>query len=201
MMINDLGTRALVIIEPATAANKAVWRRVGLWSRLTWVIRVVWGIVVVVAVLLLGEEVGTPNANGPGDAVRPSQRLGTCRCGLAVGASSGWIRDIQVDFTNRLASRWQGPGAIIPGVAWIGDQRLHWVPGGRPWGGRAFEAASGGHRADLGRSPIGRAGRHDDRPRRSLAVAPQERCRDTPHETEEAGSARWSRRLRLGSTT
>jgi hypothetical protein len=102
------------------------------------VIRVVWGIVAVVAVLLLGEEVPTPNANDPGDTVRPSQRLGTCRCGLAVGASSGWIRDIDVDFTNRLASRWQGQGAIILGVAWIGDQGLHWVPGGRPWG-RAFE--------------------------------------------------------------
>jgi hypothetical protein len=35
--------------------------------------------------------------------------------------------------------RWQGPGAIIPGVAWIGDRGLHWVPGGRLWGGRAFE--------------------------------------------------------------
>ena len=127
-----------MIIEPASEASKAVWRRVGLWSRLTRVIRVVWGIVAVVAVLLLGEEVPTPNANDPGDTVRPSQRLGTCRCGLAVGASSGWIRDIDVDFTNRLASRWQGQGAIILGVAWIGDQGLHWVPGGRPWG-RAFE--------------------------------------------------------------
>jgi hypothetical protein len=98
--------------------------------------RVVWGIVVVVAVLLLGEA-WPLNANDPGDVVRPSQRLGTCRCGLAVGASSGWIRDIQVDFTNRLTSRWQGLGAIIPGVAWIGDQGLHWVPGGRLWGGRS----------------------------------------------------------------
>jgi hypothetical protein len=141
MMINDLRTRALVIIEPANKASKAVWRRVGRLSRLTWVVRVVWGIVVVVAVLLGG---GWPaNANDPGDAVRASRRLGTCRCGLAVGVSSGWIRDIQVDFTNRLASRWQGPGAIIPGVAWIGDQRLHWVPGGRLWGGRAFELRAG----------------------------------------------------------
>jgi hypothetical protein len=57
--------------------------------------------------------------------------------------SSGWIRDIQVDITNRLASRWQGPGAIIPGVAWIVDRRLHWVPGGRLWGGRAFELGAG----------------------------------------------------------
>jgi hypothetical protein len=45
MMINDIGTRWLwVIIGPATKASKAVWRRVGRWSRLTWVIRVVWGI-------------------------------------------------------------------------------------------------------------------------------------------------------------
>jgi hypothetical protein len=130
-----------VIIEPANKERREVWRRVGRWSRLTWVIRVVWGIVVVVAVLLGG---GWPaNANDPEGVVRPSRRLGTCRCGLAVGASSGWIRAIQVDFTNRLASRWQGPGAIIPGVAWIGDQRLHWVPGGRPWGGRAFELRAG----------------------------------------------------------
>jgi hypothetical protein len=127
---------ALVIIEPANEASNAVWRRVGRWSRLTWVIRVVSSIVNVVAVLLLG---ATPNANDPGDVVRPSQRLGTFRCGLAVGVSSGWIRDIQVDITNRLASRWQGLGAIIPGIAWIGDQGLHWVPGGRLWGGRAFE--------------------------------------------------------------
>jgi hypothetical protein len=94
----------LVIIEPANKASKAVWRQVGRWSRLTWMIRIVWGIVVVVAVLL-GGEAWPLNANDPGDAVRPSQRLGTCRCGLAVGASSGWIRDMQVDFTNRLASR------------------------------------------------------------------------------------------------
>jgi len=132
-----------VIIEPASKASKAVWRRVGLWCRLTWVIRVVWGIVFAAVAVLLGDEIPTPNANDPGDAVRPSQRLGTCRCGLAVGASSGWIRDIQVDMTNRLVSRWQGPGAIIPGVAWIGDQGLNWVPGGRQWGGRAFELRAG----------------------------------------------------------
>jgi hypothetical protein len=125
-----------VIIEPANEASKTVWRRVGRWSRLTWVIRVVSGIVNVVAVLLLG---ATPNANDPGDVVRPSQRLGTFRCALAVGVSSGWVRGIQVDITNRLVSRWQGLGAIIPGIAWIGDHGLHWVPGGRLWGGRAFE--------------------------------------------------------------
>lgn len=51
-----------MIIEPANEASKAVWRRVGRWSRLTWVIRVVSGIVNVVAVLLLG---ATPNANDP----------------------------------------------------------------------------------------------------------------------------------------
>lgn len=78
-----------------------------------------------------------------GDDVRPSQRLGTCRCGLVVSASSGWVRDIQVDITNRFASRWQGPGTIIPGIAWIGDQGLNWVPGGRLWGGRAFELRGG----------------------------------------------------------
>ena len=128
---------ALVIIEPASEASRAVWRRVGRWSRLTWVIRVVSAIVYAVALLLLG-EIPTPNEND-GDVVRPSQRLGTFRCGLAVRASSGWIRDIQVDFTNRLASRWQGLGAIIPGIAWIGDQGLHWAPGERLWGGRAFE--------------------------------------------------------------
>ena len=128
-----------MIIGPATKASKAVWRRVGRWSRLTWVIRVVSAVVFVAVAVLLGESIPTPNANDPGDGVRANQRLGTCRCGLAVGVSSGWIRDIQVDITNRLASRWQGPGAIIPGVAWIGDRGLHWVPGGRLWGGRAFE--------------------------------------------------------------
>jgi hypothetical protein len=140
MMINDLGTRWLwVIIGAATKASKAVWRRVGRWSRLTWVIRVVSAVVFVAVAVLLGESIPTPNVDDPGDGVRPNQRLGTSRCGLAVGVSSGWIRDIQVDFTNRLTSRWQGPGAINPGVAWIGDQGLHWVPGGRLWGGRAFE--------------------------------------------------------------
>jgi hypothetical protein len=134
---------ALVIIEPANKASKAVWRRVGRWSRLTWVIRVVWGIISVALAVLLEGEIPPWNANDPGDAVRPSQRLGTCRCGLAVGVSSGWIRDIQVDITNRFVSRWQGPGAIIPGIAWIGDQGLHWVPGGRRWGGRAFELREG----------------------------------------------------------
>ena len=132
-----------MIIEPASKASKAVWRRVGRWSRLTWVIRVVSAIIFLAAAVLLGGEIPPWNPNDPGDDVRPSQRLGTCRCGLAVRVSSGWIRDIQVDFTNRLASRWQGPGAIIPGVAWIGDQGLHWVPGGRLWGGRAFELRGG----------------------------------------------------------
>jgi hypothetical protein len=128
-----------VNVERANEATQAIWRRVGRWSRLTWVIRVVWGIISLALAVLLEGDISTLNANDPGDNVRPSQRLGTCRCGLAVGVSSGWIRDIQVDITNRLASRWQGPGAIIPGVAWIGDQGLHWAPGGRLWGGRAFE--------------------------------------------------------------
>jgi hypothetical protein len=132
-----------VIIEPANKASRAVWRRVGRWSRLTWVIRVVWSIISIAAAVLLEGEIPPLNANDPGDVVRPSRRLGTCRCGLAVGVSSGWIRDIQVDITNRFVSRRQGPGAIIPGVAWIGDQGLHWVPGGRLWGGRAFELRAG----------------------------------------------------------
>lgn len=54
-------------------------------------------------------------------------------------------------------------------------------------GREGIRAARGGHRADsgqLGRSPIDRAGRHNEGTRRSLAVAPKERCRDTPHETE-----------------
>src|SRR6266498_1136869 len=57
MMISDLGIEvALVIIEPADRTNKAIWRRVGRWSRLTWVIRVVSAIIfVAVAVLLEGE--------------------------------------------------------------------------------------------------------------------------------------------------
>jgi hypothetical protein len=134
---------ALVIIEPANKASKAVWRRVDRWSRLTWVIRAVWGIISVALAVLLEGEISTPNANDPGDDVRPNQRLRTCHCGLAIGVSSGWIRDIQVDITNRLVSRWQGSGAIIPGIAWIGDQGLHWVPGGRLWGGRAFELRRG----------------------------------------------------------
>lgn len=140
-----------MIIEPANEASKAVWRRVGRWSRLTWVIRVLSAIVNAVAVLLLG---ATPNADDPGDDVRPSPRLRTFRCGLAVGVSRGWIRNIQVDITNRLASRWQGPGAIIPGIAWIGDQGLHWVPGGRLWGGRAFELRAG----DIERIQVGSVG-------------------------------------------
>lgn len=132
-----------MIIEPANKASRAVWRRVGRWSRLTWVIRIVSAIITVAVAVLLEGDIPRWNANDPGDAVRPSQRLGTYRCGLAVGVSSGWIRDIQVDITNRFVSRWQGPGAIIPGIAWIGDQRLHWVPGGRLWGGRAFEVREG----------------------------------------------------------
>ena len=107
------------------------------------VIRAVWGIISVALAVLLEGEISTPNANDPGDDVRPNQRLRTCHCGLAIGVSSGWIRDIQVDITNRLVSRWQGSGAIIPGIAWIGDQGLHWVPGGRLWGGRAFELRRG----------------------------------------------------------
>jgi hypothetical protein len=134
---------ALVIIEPANKASRAVWRRVGRWSRLTWVIRVVSAIITVAVAVLLEGDIPRWNANDPGDVVRPSRRLGTCRCDLAVGVSSGWIRDIQVDITNRLVSRWQGPGAIIPGVAWIGDQGLHWVPGGRLWGGQGFELRAG----------------------------------------------------------
>lgn len=132
-----------MIIEPVSKASRAVWRRVGRWSRLTWVIRVVSAIITVAVAVLLEGDIPRWNANDPGDAVRPSRRLGTCRCGLAVGVSSGWIRETQVDITNRLASRWQGPGAIISGVAWIVDQRLHWVPGGRLWGGRAFELHAG----------------------------------------------------------
>jgi hypothetical protein len=137
-MKNDLDEVAPVIIERANRASQAVWRRVGRWSRLTWVIRVISGIVIAV-VLLLGGEIPTPDPSDPGDHVRPSKRLGTWRCGLAVRASSGWIRDIQVDVTSRLASRWQGLGAIVPGVVWIGDRGLNWVPGERLSGARAFE--------------------------------------------------------------
>jgi hypothetical protein len=113
-----------VIIERANKANQAAWRRVVRWSRLTWVIRVVSEIFVGVAALL-GGEIPTPTVSEPGDEVHPNERLGAGRCGLAVKASGGWIRDFQVDFTDRLASRWRGPGAIIPGIVWIGDRGLN----------------------------------------------------------------------------
>lgn len=61
------------------------------------------------------------------------------RCGLAVKESSGWVRGIQVDFTDGLASRWQGPGVIIRGIVWIGDQGLIWMPRRRVSGARGFE--------------------------------------------------------------
>jgi hypothetical protein len=195
---------ALVIIEPANKASKAVWRRVGRWSGLTWVIRVGWGIISVALAVLLEGEISPPNANDPGDDVRPNQRLGTCRCGLAVRVSSGWIRDIQVDITNRLASRWQGPGSIIPGIAWIGDQGLHWVPGGRMWGGRAFEL----HVEDIERIQVSSVGVRST----GLVVTTSEHGEAwlLLHRSDVASllmrlrgarSARWSRRLRLGSTT
>jgi hypothetical protein len=56
-------------------------------------------------------------------------------------------------------------------------------------GWTGIRAAWVGHRADssqLGRSAIDRAGRHDERSRRSLALAPSERCRGFPNKPEWA---------------
>jgi hypothetical protein len=130
-----------VVIERASRATDAGWRRVVRWSRLTWVVRVVSAILLFVVSLVLG-ELPISHVKDTGRDVGRRGRLGICRCGLAVWASRGWIRDIQVDFTNRLAARCQGPGAIIPGVAWIGDQGLSRVPG-RTFGEREFELRAG----------------------------------------------------------
>jgi len=128
-----------VIIEQANNASQAIWRRLVRWSRLTWVIRVVSGILVGVAALLGGGTPQAVNDAADGEDVHPSEALGTLRCGLAVKESSGWVRGIQVDFTDRLASRWQGPGVIIPGILWIGDRGLIWMPRRRVSGARGFE--------------------------------------------------------------
>jgi hypothetical protein len=136
MMMNDLGTKALVIIEPASEASKAVWRRVG----------------------LVPIDLGDPRRMGHRRCRRGpvARRGGTdsererswrrCPPQPTVGDLSVRPRGrrvermdtrYQVDFTNRLASRWQGLGAIIPGVAWIGDQGLHWC--------REGDRGAGGH--------------------------------------------------------
>jgi hypothetical protein len=131
-----------VNVERANEATQAIWRRILRWSRLTWLVGAIAAAFFFVAALL-GGEISIPTVNDAGDDVRPRRRLGTSRCGLAVKASSGWIRDIQVDFTSRLVPRWRGPGAIAPGVVWAGDRGLNWAPRARLSGARAFELRSG----------------------------------------------------------
>jgi hypothetical protein len=130
-----------VNVERANEATQAIWRRILRWSRLTWLVGAIAAAFFFVAALL-GGEISIPTVND-GEDVRPRRRLGTCRCGLAVKVSSGWIRDIQVDFTSQLVERWRGPGAIAPGVVWAGDRGLNWAPRTRLSGARAFELRSG----------------------------------------------------------
>ena len=129
-------------IERANEATQAIWRRILRWYRITRLVGAIAAAFFFVAALL-GGEISSPTVNDAGDDVRRRRRLGTCRCGLAVKASSGWIRDIQVDFTGRLVERWRGPGAIAPGVVWAGDRGLNWAPRARLSGARAFELRSG----------------------------------------------------------
>jgi len=135
------GSSALTAIDRAESlkATQAVWRRIVRWSRITWFVGAIAAAFFFVAALL-GGEISTPTVK---DDIRPSRRLGTCRCDLAVKPSSGWIRDIQVDFTTRLVERWRGPGAIARGVVWVGDRGLNWAPRARLSGARAFELRSG----------------------------------------------------------
>jgi hypothetical protein len=128
-----------VNVERANEATQAIWRRILRWSRITWLVGAIAAAFLFVAALL-GGEISGPIVK---DDIRPSRRLRTCRCDLAVKASSGWIRDIQVDFTTRLVERWRGPGAIAPGVVWVGDRGLNWAPRARLSGARAFELRSG----------------------------------------------------------
>jgi len=135
------GSSALTAIESTGRldAIQAVWRRTLRWSRITWLVGAIAAAFFFVAALL-GGEISTPIVK---DGIRPSRRLGTYRCDLAVKASSGWVRDIQVDFTSRLIERWRGPGAIALGVVWAGDRGLNWAPRARESGARAFELRSG----------------------------------------------------------
>jgi hypothetical protein len=130
---------AVVNVERANEATQAIWRRILRWSRITWLVGAIAAAFFFVVALLEG-EISTPIVK---DDIRPSRRLGTHRCDLAVKASSGWIRDIQVDFTTRLVERWRGPGAIAAGVVWAGDRGLNWAPRARLSGARAFELRSG----------------------------------------------------------
>jgi hypothetical protein len=116
------GSSALTAIESAARleAIQAIWRRTLRWSRITRLVGAIAAAFFFVAALL-GGEISGPTVNDAEDDVRRRRRLGTDRCGLAVKASSGWIRDIQVDFTTRLVERWRGPGAIAQGVVWVGD--------------------------------------------------------------------------------
>jgi hypothetical protein len=118
-------------------------------------IRVLSGIVVGVAATV-GGEIPTPTVDDPGDEedARPGKRSGTWRCGLAVMKSSGWVHEIQVDLLHRLSSRWRGPGAIVPGAAWVGDRGLIWMPRRRESGARGFELGRGGV-VRIQASPVG----------------------------------------------
>ena len=135
------GSSALTAIESTGRldAIQAVWRRTLRWSRITWLVGAIAAAFFFVAALL-GGEISTPIVK---DGIRPSRRLGTYRCDLAVKASSGWVRDIQVDFTSRLIERWRGPGAIALGVVWAGDRGLNWAPRARESGAWAFELRAG----------------------------------------------------------
>jgi hypothetical protein len=80
-----------VIIEPASKASKAVWRRVGRWSRLTWVIRIVSAIITVAVAVLLEGDVPRWNANAALGVVRNLPAAGARSPGVS-GRSAIEIR-------------------------------------------------------------------------------------------------------------
>jgi hypothetical protein len=64
---------------------------------------------------------------------------------LALGETTGWPSEWQIDLRKSFAVRWRGRGTSVPGVVTVIDREILWVPTPywRDLGARAFSVQRG----------------------------------------------------------